>query len=266
MPNSWFDFKRFRVEQSGSAMKVGTDGVLLGAWMTIECSHRRYLDIGTGTGVIAIMVAQRVSDTCYAECGEVVIDAAEVDAESASQARHNADVSPWREMINVHYADIRTFTGNSVPIAVNNDKTEQSNQVGIAYDHIFSNPPWFVDSLESPVAKRTLARHTAALSYGELLDRAAALLVANGLLSVVLPSESGDEFAAMAAGRGLSLSRRTVVRTLPAAKPKRVLMEFRKSDMRCGLLQDELSIETGVSVGDYTPEYRALTKDFYLKF
>lgn len=313
MSNSWFRFKRFTVEQHGAAMKVGTDGVLLGAWARIVPTHSRYLDIGTGTGLIALMLAQRVTEQCdERDVRRVVcsIDAVEVDPDGAQQAAANVAASPWSDFVQVYHSEIQCFrtgavaekpesqclTTDSVAVKkpesqclrtgfVNEDldykcfkidleKEKPESQCLIKdsaaepalYDHIVSNPPWFVDSLESPHAARTAARHAGSLSYGDLLDSVKRLLSAEGIFSVVLPADSEKLFVAQAAERGFGLCRRTAVCSLPDTPPKRVLLELARAGV-CeeAVEQAQLTIETGVS-GCYTEQYRALTQAFYLKF
>lgn len=334
MANDWFRFKQFTVRQSGSAMKVGTDGVLLGAWCSIDPSHRSYLDIGTGTGLIALMLAQRVAgtvdagstyglvfppghdapyaglfvtdgcregtvvekETRSAECDSLFglsrketppflrIDGVEIDGESARQAAQNAASSLWGEIIRVYHADIITFASDPLSCqevivdfqAGRVDEAYGARTRGMElvreagaegkYDHIVSNPPWFVDSLESPYAGRTQARHTSSLSYGQLIDCVCRLLNAGGMLSVVLPSDMGAGFVSLAAQAGLALVRRTRVRTIPGCEPKRVLLEFvYGKEAAPGCREGELTVGTGTP-GAFTAEYMELTADFYLKF
>lgn len=249
MSNSVFRFKRFAVEQSGAAMKVGTDGVLLGAWARVEPSQKCFLDIGAGTGVIALMLAQRASDITAAG---VSVDAVEVDEGSARQAGENFAASPWRNMVKVYGMSVQEFC---------------REHAGERYDHIVSNPPWFVSSLRSPDGGRTRARHTDALPYADLLGSAAVMLADGGRFSVVIPTDSEPLFMETAAAAGLGLSRRTAVFTLPGALPKRVLLELAlRKDCPAEPSSDTLTVETGVHAGDYTEEYRRLTADFYLKF
>lgn len=229
-------------------MKVGTDGVLIGAWARIVTSHRRYLDIGTGTGLIALMIAQRTE--CVAGGGNVRIDAVEIDVGSAGQARENVAASPWGDRIGVYHADVHDF----VP------------EDGGLYDHIVANPPWFVDSLSSPSAARTAARHARELTYGDLADCVARLLSADGMFSVILPADNEAFFVAVAAARGLVPARRTYVHSLPTLPPKRVMLELVREENASGQgTVDRLVIENSHG-GHYTEEYAALTRDFYLKF
>lgn len=248
MPNSWFRFKHFTIEQSGAAMKVGTDGVLLGAWLRVERPFMRYLDIGTGTGLIALMAAQRVSDLGNIE--NVCIDAVEADVEAATQAQANVAVSLWADIITVHAVSLQRFAERA--------------EAAYLYDHIFSNPPWFVGDLESPCEKRTAARHTSQLTYGELLECTCRMLKKGGVLSVIMPVANGGMFESEAIKYDMVLSRRTMVRTTPESTPKRVLMEFTRV-CASAVIEDELTIETS-QAGCYTEQYRNLTRDFYLKF
>lgn len=270
MSNSWFRFKRFTVEQHGAAMKVGTDGVLLGAWARIVPTHSRYLDIGTGTGLIALMLAQRVTEQfAEGEARRVVrsIDAVEVDADGAQQAAANVAASPWSDFVQVYHSEIQCFRTDSAEEKPESQclRTDSAEEPAL-YDHIVSNPPWFVDSLESPHAARTAARHAGSLSYGDLLDSVKRLLSAEGIFSVVLPADSEKLFVAQAAERGFGLRRRTAICSLPETPPKRVLLELARAGVcEAAVEQEQLTIETGVS-GCYTEQYRALTQAFYLKF
>lgn len=342
MSNDWFRFKRFTVQQSGAAMKVGTDGVLLGAWARIDPRHRRYLDIGTGTGLIALMLAQRISEEtaplqsdvpktgdCVlsllkgcgedgnlneeimavsgrsSSCGggadsliviaesshseglpapgiptlrEASIDAVEIDAGSAIQAAANVAASPWSHVITVYHNSIQEFSiGRRTRCACKRDEAAPNLQPvsGMVvvpdkgerrYDHIVSNPPWFVDSLLSPDACRSAARHVCALGYTELIGCVRQMLASDGAFSVVLPADSCERFVAEARTAGLELCRRTWVQTLSDTPPKRVLMEFGFSKLCLSeALEERLVIELGDG-GGYTEDYRSLTGAFYLKF
>ncbi len=270
MKNLWFEFKRFRVEQAGAAMKVGTDGTLLGAWARVEPWQKRLLDVGTGTGLIALMIAQRSEDW------DAVVDAVEVDEGSFRQAAENFAASPWSGRLNAVHAALgdyarrlQGFDGHGAPDdcarrihdIVENDITKPGGGI---YDHIISNPPYFTDSLKAPDGRRAAARHADSLPYGELASRSAALLTQGGLLSVIIPFDSEARFRREANRCGLYVSRRTVVRSLPEAVPKRVMLEFSRTQAD-GAVESELLIETSPG-GNYSEEYRRLTKDFYLKF
>lgn len=226
-----FTFKQFTVKQDGAAMKVGTDGVLIGAWSRIPEGCRRILDIGTGTGLIALMAAQRSS---------AAITAVEADASSAEQAAENVGNSPWSDRIEVVHGRIQDF--------------EPPHK----FDLIISNPPYYDGTLLCPDAERTLARHTVSLTFGELFAAVGRLIAPEGRFSVIVPSESAG---ALVAAGSMHLVRRCDVRTKPAAPPKRTLLEF--SPRFTGAIGfEELSIGDGH--GGYSDEYRALTADFYL--
>jgi len=235
MPNPYFSFKKFTVYHDRCAMKVGTDGVLLGAWTRLEHTHR-VLDIGTGTGLIALMLAQRKPD-----CSITAID---IDAEAIGQARENIQASPWQDRIVASLQDVRTF--RSVE----------------CYDTIVSNPPYFVNSMKCPDGQRNTARHTDTLDVMDLLAQVDVLLAANGRFSIIIPSEQLDALIQAAGRVGLYPSRRTDVITRPGIPPKRVLLEFVRT--RVPLLTDELVVELARHC--YSEEYIALTKEFYLKF
>ena len=218
-------------------MKVGTDGVLLGAWAGVRPSDRRMLDIGTGTGLIALMLAQRAPEAS-------VIG---VDIDDVGQARENADASPWGDRVAFERCAVQEF---STP--------EQ-------FDLIVSNPPFFVDSLTCPDEGRTAARHAVHLPFDELRDAALRLLAPAGRFAVILPTPEAARFLTACAGR-LALTRRTDVRTTPRHPAKRALMEFSRADAAATAPEtSELVVGTGEHEC-YTPEYRALTRDFYLKF
>lgn len=234
MPNPFFAFKQFTIYHDRCAMKVGTDGVLLGAWTDLTDS-RRVLDIGTGTGLIALMLAQRSV--------QAQITAIDIDSDAVSQAQENIQASPWRERVGASLQDLRTYTPNA------------------RFDTIVSNPPYFVDSLKCPDGQRNTARHTDTLSINGLLEKVAELLTPEGRFSVVLPFEQTEQLVNVAAACGLYPSRHTAVVTRPGLPPKRTLMEFRHSPIR--YQPDELVIELERHV--YSEDYIALTRDFYLK-
>lgn len=229
-----FTFKQFAVRQERCAMKVGTDGVLLGAWTSILESDRRILDIGTGTGLIALMAAQRSSSA------HVV--GVEIDVASAGQARENVVASPWSDRVEIVAADIRNY------------RPEEP------FDLVISNPPYFVDSLKSPDSGRTAARHTVSLGFDELMHAAERMLVPGGRLAVIVPTEAA---ARVVAAGNMPLLRRCDVCSKPSSEPIRTMLEF--ADGYCGAPQFS-SLTIGDGDGGYTDEYMALTRDFYLKF
>lgn len=234
MPNPSFTFKQFTIFHDRCAMKVGTDGVLLGAWTDLS-SSRRVLDIGTGTGLIALMLAQR--------CRNAHITAIDIDEDAVDQARGNILSSPWKDRVEAVLQDVRTLPSQPV------------------YDTIVSNPPYFIHSLKCPDLKRNTARHTDTLEATVLLEKVSGLLVEEGRFSMVFPSEQTEDIIRLASGFGLYPSRHTSVITRPGLPPKRSLMEFRKTESTC--TTDELVIELERHV--YSEDYIALTRDFYLK-
>ncbi len=220
-------------------MKVGTDGVLLGAWATVRPADRRVLDIGTATGVIALMMTQRAPETHVT--GIDVIDVAE--------ARENADASPWGPRLTFEQCAVQSF------------------EAPAPFDLILSNPPFFTEALLCPDDGRTIARHAVTLSHEALCAAVLRLLAPNGHFAVILPVSEAKRWFAICNGR-LRLLRRTDVRTTPQRAPKRLLLEFEPAIASTEPAQpvcDELVIGTGEHER-YTPEYRALTGDFYLKF
>ena len=250
-----FRFKKFEVINERSAMKVNTDGVLLGAAMTITPSDRRLLDIGTGTGTIALMTAQRLADLRNA-ClkpevemgGGVWIDAIDIDEPSASEAAANFGHSPWAGSLHAHHLSLDEFES----------ALQQSE---CRYDLIFSNPPYFEDSLTAPDERKSTARHTSdGLSYRDIFDFAKTHLSDNGRVSLVLPSDQETAICRYARMSGLHLFRVLRIRTVPRKAPSRVVIEF--SRLRPEEVSD--SLLTIQNEGQYTQEYLSLTKDFYL--
>ena len=247
-----FRFKHFNVVNERSAMKVNTDGVLLGASMTVMPGDRRMLDIGTGTGTIALMAAQRVlgipgqAGNDWRDAGnDVVIDAIDIDEPSASEAAMNFDQSPWAESLKAHNMSLDQFA------ATTSEK----------YDLIFSNPPYFEDSLTAPDERKSTARHTSdGLSYRDIFDFAKERLGENGRVAFVLPAD--QEMALCRYGRmcGLYLFRIHRVRTVPRKSPTRIIAEF----SRLRVESPEEVMITIQNEGQYTQEYLSLTKDFYL--
>lgn len=232
-----FRFKRFTINQDRTPMKVGTDGVLLGAWVNIYGEERRILDIGTGTGVIALMMAQR---------SEASVDGVEIDEASALQATENVEASPWSERVSIHHTEIQGYRPNE------------------RYDLIVSNPPYFVDSLTSPDSGRTTARHTTQLSFTELVDAVARLLGPDGRFAIILPTQESQLFDVQS-HKKLHLHRRCNIHSREGGEVKRVMSEYKLGDNNTKIEPEEISIERDKR-HDYTDEYRKLTGDFYLKF
>ena len=230
-----FKFKQFSIEQNNSAMKVGTDGVLLGAWSTIKESN--VLDIGAGTGLIAIMLAQRNTT--------IIIDAVEIEIEAFKEAEINSNNCVWKNRINVYNKAIQKFESQK------------------KYDTIISNPPFFIDSTKAPKSGRNSARHTDELSFNDLITNVTQLLNPGGIFSLILPITEANQFTKLAKEENLFLNRKCVVKPNPTKPAKRVLMEF--SLQQTAVIETKLTIETATR-HQYTKEYISLTKDFYLKF
>jgi tRNA1Val (adenine37-N6)-methyltransferase len=201
MSNNFFRFKQFTIQQSAAAMKVNTDGVLLGAWADVQ-GATRILDVGTGTGVIALMLAQRTATA--------VIDAVEIDRDSATQAAKNIADSPWAARVNVFTMPFQTYTANAFA----------------SYDLIVSNPPYFVDALLPDTEERLLSRHAASLSYEDLIAGVNALLRDTGRFCLILPYAEANVFIAKAAMAQLYCTHKTNVCSAPEKPVKRLLLVF----------------------------------------
>lgn len=230
-----FQFKQFIVEQEHCAMKVGTDGVLLGAWTTIKSGNA--LDIGCGSGLIALMLAQRAQN--------LIIDAIDVEKNACFQAEINIGKSKWSSRIAVHHASLQTF---------NPYKT---------YDLITSNPPFFVNSYQPPQNERAIARHNEQLSFDDLLIHVIRLLKPEGVFSLILPVNEAVDFAYNAFSQGLFLNRRCEVKPNLTKATKRILLEFSKTKPNT-VIEESLTIETEKR-HHYTADYIKLTGNFYLK-
>lgn len=303
MANPYFSFKQFTVWQEHAAMRVGTDGVLLGAWcdlsscvsvvipdestdrrqpenvcpadpsQILDSSNRdqtvwddhvqdereksvcgaqngadaetkkvgRVLDIGSGTGVIALMVAQRTSNA--------QIDAVEPDSGSCEDALRNFAESPWADRLHLHGVTLQEY------VSCYAEKVQ--------YDLIVSNPPYFVDSLKAPDPVRNAVRHAVSLPFEELLDGVKALLAEHGRFAVILPVTEGVLLEKLALERSLHCVRKCLVQTKPGVPPKRVMMEFGRKSVP---LRSDLLIMETERQQEFTEEYRRLTRDFYLKF
>lgn len=233
MSNSFFKFKQFTIYHDRCGMKVGTDGVLLGAWCRVE-SARFALDVGTGSGLIALQIAQRNPD--------IQITGLEIDETAAGQALGNVLQSPWKERVQIICTDYKLY---------------QSER---KFDVIVSNPPYFVDALRSPDARRRLARHIESLNYDVLFRHAQSLLAPGGRISMITPAEVENLVRDAAWAQGFYPCRLTRVFTKPGKPCRRILWEFGASLAFCS--EEILYIENGG--GGYSNEYIALTRDFYL--
>lgn len=217
-------------------MKVGTDGVLLGAWADVE-QAKWVLDIGTGSGLIALMIAQRSS---------AHIVAIDIDEGAAVQAEINAENSPWNDRIKIVKADLKSFTSD----------TKQR------FDLLISNPPYFRNSLHAPDKARTDARHSVENFHNEIVQSAKKLLTPHGRLCLILPVAEGNDCIAYALRSGMFCSKKVRVFAKPESEAKRLLLEFKL--VECEPEHTELLIESG-NRHDYSEEFTALVKDFYLK-
>ena len=254
---SSFTFKQFAISQDRCAMKVGTDGVLLGAWARVaHC--RRVLDIGTGTGLVALMAAQR---------SQAHIVAIDLDADAVAQATANVAASPWPARIQVMEVDAREIDHSDVSIQNSESTHPEANSEFIihnsefVFDAILCNPPFFENALKSPDAARTMARHTDTLSFDELARSAARLLSPEGELSVIIPYDRAHDMTVSAACQGLFATRQTIVIPVEGGKPKRMLMAFSREGQPHAV--DTLCIHDAQRRP--TADYVSLVSDFYLK-
>lgn len=236
MRESVFRFKQFAVTNKESAMKVGTDGVLIGAWA--DCGiGGRILDAGCGTGLIALMLAQRNQPA--------QITAIDIDSTACAEARYNVAASPWSERIEVHQTDILDYCRS-----------------GAKFDAVVSNPPFYANGLLCPDGKRSIARHAVGLPLDAFMESCSALLADDGVLSFIYPTEYLDDIVVAAGNVGLSVTR--LCRVLPRADlpSKRVLVQCR----RCPVEMKEETLVIEIDRNVYTEAYKALTRDFYLRF
>ena len=232
-----FQFKKFTINQDRCAMKVGTDGVLLGAWCPIDNNPFSILDIGAGTGILSLMIAQRSK----AE----QIDAIEIDEDAFEQCVDNFESSPWSDKLFCFHAGLDEFM----------EEPEDE------YDLIISNPPFYTEDYKTENAQRDLARFSDALPFEDLVEAANLLLSENGIFAVIIPFKEEEKFIALAKDFELHPFKITRVKGTPTTEIKRSLLAFSKTQKQT--LIDELIIETARH--QYTEEYIDLTKDFYLK-
>ncbi len=235
MSNTSFQFKQFTIHQDRCAMKVGTDGVLLGAWVDLT-NKKKLLDVGTGTGLVALMMAQRL--------GDVDITAIEIDEDAAIQANENVQDTPWKDRVGVKHCNFLSYS------------TIQK------FDGIVSNPPYFANDLISPDKQRTLARHNNHMSYAELINKVASLLSNDGSFSVILPFNQKEDFMFLCQESRLNVKRIVNIQTKVGVPFKRVLLEFVFNKIE-DIEEKELLVE--IERHRYSTEYINLTKDFYLK-
>jgi len=237
MANPFFRFKQFTVWHDKCAMKVGTDGVLLGCWCDVP-EARTILDVGCGTGLISLMLAQRIP---------AQIDAIDIDESACIQARENVSHSPFPDRIHIIYTSLARFA------QTNTGKTE--------YDCIVSNPPYFIDSLKCPDKQRTMARHTDTLPLDQLIHDSNRLLSPSGCLCLVLPFDQRDALLRLVREEGLYLQKETDVYPTPASQPKRLLVQVGRQACEHPQMSS-LVIEK--ERHHYTDEFIALAKEYYL--
>lgn len=236
MANPYFRFKQFTVYHDKCAMKVGTDGVLLGAWAGTE-NRMTILDVGTGTGLIALMMAQRSPAAS--------LWAVDNEASALAQAKQNIDNSPFSDRITLVDSSFQLF----------------ARQTAIRFDLIVSNPPYFADSLLPPEEQRAQARHSVTLSLDELLFSSRSCLAESGILSLILPYSRSDELEMLCEKHAFHLKRKIIVLPLPNALPKRILVDL-TMQQTCQSVTRSLTIEE--SRHHYSRAFTDLVRDFYL--
>ena len=236
MANDYFRFKQFTIHQNNCAMKVGTDGTLLGAWAQAPENPCRILDVGTGTGLIALMMAQR-----YPHASIVGID---IDSSAVVQANSNVKASPFHDQIRIYEADICHYVSIQ------------------PFDAIICNPPFFDNDLICPDNQRAMARHAIALRYQDLIHAAYSFLKSEGTFSVIIPSKNRTQFESEAILAGFNILRICHVKTTPYKAPKRCLIEFKKSPVSERIETCEVIEDTS---GVRSEWYRHLTEDFYIR-
>jgi tRNA1Val (adenine37-N6)-methyltransferase len=234
MSNDYFRFKQFTVKQDKTAMKVGIDSVMLGSWASVDGSEKNVLDIGTGTGLLALMMAQRIPDARIIAC--------EIDENACEQARENIASSEWNERITVINTDIRTYTQNSGK-----------------FDLIICNPPYFEKSLKSQNSKRNFARHNDCLPFPDLIDCVHRLLCDTGRFALIVPEEKASAIIELAGAKKLFPARRLNVKPNEIKPVSRVILELGYT------LQTPEENTLTVRAGNaYSADYRSMTEDFYL--
>jgi tRNA1Val (adenine37-N6)-methyltransferase len=227
-----FRFKQFSIDDSRCAMKVGTDAVILGAWVNIS-AQGSILDIGTGCGIIALMAAQRSNGH---------ITAIEIDEHAALQSKENFEYSPWSERIDLIHGAVQQFKPEKL------------------FDQIISNPPFFKNALKAPEHKRNIARHNDSLSFESLLFSVDTLLTENGTFAFILPKVEALELIMLASAHQFYLNRYCTVFSREGKSPNRIMAEVSRHES--APIKEMLCIRN--SKNQYTAEYKELTKDFYL--
>lgn len=257
-----FQFKQFSVEDKGCAMKVGTDGVLLGAWAgaerqkeILQTTSINILDIGTGSGLIALMLAQRFPNAS--------ITAIDIDSSAASQAEQNFLVSPWAERLHCKHCSLSDLY---YPKNI-------SNTTPTSFDLIVSNPPYFENSLKTPSLTRTTARHTDTLSYEQLIEISNNLLSPNGILSLILPAWEEKHILQLAKQNSLFLNRICYIHGVEHKPAKRIMLELMHDKFSNTTTMPPLAVNNTIKqtylvlqdkAGKRSMQYSMLTQDFYL--
>lgn len=243
--NTVFRFKQFAINQDRTPMKVGTDGVLLGCIAKSDTeadAHINILDIGTGTGLVAIMLAQRY--------GNAKVTAVEIDPDAAAQAAENCEASPFGGRIRVERGDIKEFKSAG----------------GERFDLIVSNPPYFTESLQCPDGRRNMARHAVGLTYSDLMRAAANLLSDHGRIAIIIPYDSAAPLTEAAREAGLAPVRLTTIYSNKRKPPRRAVCQFAREEetTKEGLILEKNELTLLNLDGSNTTEYQEIAKDFYL--
>lgn len=236
--NNWFQFQQFKVYQEHASMKIGTDSVILGAWCTAPADGFA-LDIGCGTGILSLMIAQRT---------RLAIDAVDISEDACLDAARNFKESPWASRIGLHQRSVQDFACGQPACCPQ------------AYDFILSNPPYFTKSLKSSVPARNLSRHDDSLSEMELLQAVAQLLSPSGTFSLILPADKAILFQAKAIALGFSLFRKLSIFPTQSKPANRTILEFKRE--KC--ISEEFSLKIR-NENSYSDDYLQLTKEFYLQ-
>lgn len=230
-----FRFKQFEIAQNQCTIKVNTDGVLLGSWAEVNDSNT-ILDIGTGTGVLAMMMAQK--------CNSAAVDAIDIDENAYRQAKENFGRSAWKKRLTAIHTSLQNFS------------------TAVKYHTVISNPPYFVNDFKSASEQKNIARHSIELNYGELLSGINRLLGENGKAFLVIPAFNFQLLQTAAEKENLFVTKLTEVIAVTGKAPYLVLMQLEREKKQ--FLRSRIAIQN--TDGSFTDEYKTLTKDFYLKF
>ena len=245
-----FTFKQFEIQQDRCAMKVGTDGVLLGAWAE---GGQRILDIGSGTGLISLMMAQRFP--------EAQVWGIDIDPDACMQARENVAASPFADRVGISCCALQNLSEEHL-VRESEELMEMKEGEGNLFDAIVSNPPFFVNGLKNPDSKRAMARHSDSLPFPVLMKGVRRWLSDEGVFSAIVPADVLESFVSEAYCSGLSLVRQCGVKTVERKQPKRYLVAFSKR--RAGMMDKCTEIMTD-SEGNRSEWYAKITEEFYLE-